>query len=100
MNMKDFTISIPESVCAALFAKLLEFKTEQPGPNPGETIVRPVFPDVETWLRQIIGQNIAQLVPPTAADPEVAQLEAAIENLKRQHAEKSNCVTVASAKQQ
>lgn len=91
--MKTFQIDIPATTCAALLARLSEFKTESPGPNPGETISRPVFPDVETWLRQIVGQNIAQFVPPET-DPEVAQLAAAIEDLSRQHAAKANRVQV------
>jgi hypothetical protein len=93
--MKTFQIEIPVAICASLLARLAEFKSEAPGPNPGETIVRPVFPDVESWLRQIVGQNIAQLVPPET-DPEVAQLSAAIEDLRRQHAAKANRVQVKS----
>lgn len=93
--MKTFQIDIPAATCTALLARLSEFKAESPGPNPGETISRPIFPDVESWLRQIIGQNIAQFVPPET-NPEVAQLAAAIEDLRRQHADKANRVQVKS----
>ena len=95
--MKSYVIEIPDATAAALAVRLGEFKTEAPGPNPGETLVKPVFPDVESWLRQIVGQNIAQLVPPES-DPEVAQLAAAIEDLRRQHAEKANKVGVKEKK--
>jgi hypothetical protein len=95
--MKTIDVSIPAAIYAELETKIAGIKTEVPGDNPGEQIIRPVFaaPIVENWLRQVIWQNCAQFGV-FEEDDELKVLRAQIDQLQREHNEKANKIQVAA----
>jgi hypothetical protein len=86
------TITIPAKVVDALDKQLSQFANEEPGTEPGTTIKRRVFPDVASWVAQIVNQNIAQFVP-VDEDDEAKTLKAEIEQRQRQLQAKANRAT-------
>lgn len=76
-------IEIADQTYAALQEALLKIQTQEPGENPGEVLIRPIFPDPAAWLKEIIMQNISQHVP-TQPDAEERALIAQAEALQKQ----------------
>lgn len=79
-------VEVSDETFAALEAALLKIQTQVAGERPGEIVIKPVFPDAEAWLSEIVAQNIAQLVPEQPAAEALALLAQA-EALQKQAAE-------------